>query len=134
LVTPRRKSRANRRRLQVETPLPDRRSEVVREVVLHFAAQRRRLLVSVTNELIAENCFAARDAILRALDAVAIEQVVLNFENVPFVDSAAIGMLLELQKRLSARKKHLILANIPPQTELLLETLMLHGVFDVRTM
>jgi anti-anti-sigma factor len=96
--------------------------------------QRTRLVVSLVNELVADNCYAVRDAILRALDAVIAEQIVINFEGVPFVDSTTVGMLLELHKRAAARHKHLVLANVPPVMESLLETLMLEGVFDIRTM
>jgi anti-anti-sigma factor len=133
-MTPRRRSRANRRRREIETPFPERRTDVAREVEVRFAAQGIRLLVSLANELVAENCFGVRDAILRTLDAATVEQVVLNFELVPFVDSTAIGMLLDLQIRLSEKRKRLVLANVPDQVESLLETLMLQRVFDIRTM
>lgn len=132
-MVPRRKSRADRRRHKTDTPFSERRSRVARDIGMNFAVQRTRLLVSFSNELVAANCFGARDAILRALDAAGVEQVVINFETVPFVDSTAIGMLLELQKHLTAKKKYLVLANIPRQMQSLLDTLMLHGIFDIRT-
>ena len=132
-MSQRRKSRADRRRYESETPFPDRRTDTPREVEINMTIREKHLFIHFANALIAENCFAAFDRVLRAVrSAPPVEDVTLVFSKVPFIDSAAVGMLVELQKTLHHRKKNLIIANPTRQMKTLIDTLMLNEVFTIR--
>jgi anti-anti-sigma factor len=90
------------------------------------------LMVVLENELVAENCHFVRDVLQRAANMPQIARLIVNMKKVPFVDSMAIGVLLELHQLFEKAGKKMILMNPVPQVTLLIETLMLDTVFIIR--
>ena len=134
MAVPRRRSRADRRRPEYETPSPvvERRQQVRRDVQMKQRVKENILIVTLENEIVAENFHPVKEALQRFADVPQIARIVLNMKKVPFVDSMAIGVLLELHQLFEKAGKKMILMNLLPQVRLFIETLMLDTVFNIR--
>ena len=60
-----------------------------------------------------------------------IEEVVLDFQKVDFIDSSGVGALLALQKRITAGEQPLILKNAGKNVVEVIELLRLHRIFNI---
>ena len=58
--------------------------------------------------------------------------IVLNFTNVDFLSSAALGKLITLDRKVKAAKGRLKMSNIRPEILLVFEVTKLNKVFDIR--
>lgn len=136
MAVPRRRSRADRRRPEYETPPPmvERRKQVRRDVLVSQRLKENILLVTLENELVTENIHPVREELQRVIDEPQITRIVINMKKVPFVDSMSVGVLLELHQLFAKAGKKMILLNVTPQVRLLIETLMLDTVFNIREM
>jgi anti-sigma B factor antagonist len=59
------------------------------------------------------------------------DRVELDFAGVTFIDSSGLGALVLLRKEAGSDGKELVLVNVSPATDRLLEITGLHGVFDM---
>jgi anti-anti-sigma factor len=59
------------------------------------------------------------------------ERVELDFDSVTFIDSSGLGALVLLRKEAGSEGKELVLVNVGPATDHLLEITGLHGMFDM---
>lgn len=60
-----------------------------------------------------------------------IEQVILDFQEVDFIDSSGVGALLALQKRITASEKPVLLKNAGKNVVEVIELLRLHRIFNI---
>ena len=67
-----------------------------------------------------------------ALEAASCRKVLLNFEHVKFMSSAMIGKLLALNKRCTADKVKLKLANVAPNVMEVFKITKLTKLFDIQ--
>jgi len=134
VVVPRRRSRADRRRPEYETPAPivERRQQVRRDVQIKQRVKANILIVTLENEIVAENFHPVQEALQRVVNVPQIARIIINMKKVPFVDSMAIGVLLELHQLFEKAGKKMLLMNLVPQVRLFIETLMLDTVFNIR--
>jgi len=134
VAVPRRRSRADRRRPEYETPSPivERRQRVRRDVQIKQRVKENILIVTLENEIVAENFHPVQEALQRVVNMPQVARIIINMKKVPFVDSMAIGVLLELHQLFEKAGKRMILMNMLPQVRLFIETLMLDTVFNIR--
>jgi len=60
-------------------------------------------------------------------------KLLLDFKNVQHLSSAALGMLITLNKQLAERKGHLVLANINPQIYEVFKITRLNKLFNIQS-
>ena len=58
-------------------------------------------------------------------------KMLLNFQNVEHLSSAALGMLINLEKQIAARRGKLILSDINPQIFEVFKITRLHKMFEI---
>jgi anti-sigma B factor antagonist len=58
--------------------------------------------------------------------------IVLNFTNVEFLSSAALGKLITLDRKVKAHQGRLKLSNIRPESLEVFQITKLHKIFDIR--
>lgn len=79
--------------------------------------------VSVADQLGAEST--------RALDAAESSGLVVDMQNVKFIDSTGLGALVRLRKNAAARGIPLRLRNVPPQTLRVMQLTALDQSFEI---
>jgi anti-anti-sigma factor len=92
--------------------------------VVQFASQGVRLDENNTQ--------AVSDELQAFLERQSPRTLLIDFENVAFLTSTTLGMLLVLRKGLQARGCRLVLAHLNPQVYEVFETTRLHELFEVR--
>lgn len=107
-------SQPRRRRLEVE--------DIGDVTVVNFTD--RKILDEQNIQLIGEQLFSLVDESGR-------KKVLLNFGNVEYLSSAALGKLITLNKKLQAAGGRLILCNIDPQIYEVFEITKLNKVFNI---
>lgn len=60
-----------------------------------------------------------------------IDEVEIDFAVVEFIDSSGIGALLSTHKRLAHSSSPVVLKNVVPQVQTVIELLRLHRIFDI---
>lgn len=108
-------SQPRRRRLEVE-PIGD-------VTVVNFVD--RKILDEQNIQVIGEQLFGL-------VDQDGLRKIVLNFRNVEYLSSAALGKLITLNKKLQAAKGQLVLCNIGPQIFEVFEITKLDKFFKIR--
>ena len=91
--------------------------------VVHFLDKR--ILDEPTIQAIAEQLFSL-------VDTDGKRKLLLNFGNVEYMSSAALGKLITLNKKVQAAGGRLILCNIDPQIREVFEITKLDKLFDIR--
>jgi len=66
------------------------------------------------------------------LDHPAVMQILVDFDQVPFLDSSALGMLLLLKERATLQKKTLALVNCHDTVQQVLEIACFNKMFDIQ--
>lgn len=107
-------SQPRRRRLEVE--------EIGDVTVVNFID--RKILDEQNIQIIGEQLFSLVDEQGR-------RKLLLNFGNVEYLSSAALGKLITLHKKLAAAGGRLILCNIDPQIHEVFEITKLDKVFNI---
>jgi len=105
---------------------------VRRDVQIKQRVKENILIVTLENEIVAENFHPVQEALQRVVNMPQVARIIINMKKVPFVDSMAIGVLLELHQLFEKAGKRMILMNMLPQVRLFIETLMLDTVFNIR--
>lgn len=105
----------SRRRLEVE--------DIGDVTVVSF--RDRKILDEQNIQLIGEQLFGLVDEGQR-------HKILLNFSNVEYLSSAALGKLITLNKKLQNVKGRLILCNIDPQIYEVFEITKLNKVFNIQ--
>jgi anti-sigma B factor antagonist len=104
-----------RRRLEVE--------DIGDVTVVNFVD--RRILDEQNIQIIGEQLFSLVDEVGR-------RKILLNFGNVEFLSSAALGKLIALHKKLQAVQGRLILCNIDPEIYEVFEITRLDKFFNIQ--
>ena len=89
------------------------------------------LVVSVTGEIDLNNSPELRAALFGLLDKSPSKRVILNLESVPYMDSSAIAVLVELLRRMGKGPNKVFLTNLQPRVRGLLEIARLNTIFVV---
>jgi anti-anti-sigma factor len=79
-----------------------------------------------------ENAAAAGEHLLAFAEGLQAGRLLLDFGNVAYLSSTALGLLLRLRKALHARGGRLTLCNLAPQVYEVFEVTRLHTLFDIR--
>jgi anti-sigma B factor antagonist len=108
-------SQPRRRRLEVE--------QIGDVTVVNFID--RKILDEQNIQIIGEQLFGL-------VDEEGCRKLLLNFGNVEFLSSAALGKLITLNKKLQAAKGRLILCNIDPQIHEVFEITKLDKFFNIQ--
>jgi anti-sigma B factor antagonist len=108
-------SQPRRRRLEVE--------QIGDVTVVNFID--RKILDEQNIQIIGEQLFSL-------VDEEGCRKLLLNFGNVEFLSSAALGKLITLNKKLQAAKGRLILCNIDPQIHEVFEITKLDKFFNIQ--
>ena len=108
-------SPSRRRRLEVE-PIGD-------VTVVNFVDKK--ILDEQNIQIIGEQLFSL-------VDEEGLRKIVLNFGNVEYLSSAALGKLITLNKKLQAAQGRLVLCNIHPQIYEVFEITKLDKFFDIQ--
>ncbi|WP_028536120.1 STAS domain-containing protein [Paludibacterium yongneupense] len=66
------------------------------------------------------------------LDHPAVQEIVVDFDQVPFLDSSALGMLLLLKERAASQKKQMALINCRGTVQQVLEIACFNKMFTIR--
>ncbi|GGY22015.1 STAS domain-containing protein [Paludibacterium paludis] len=72
-----------------------------------------------------------RQASQELLDNHSINEIVVDFDQVPFLDSSALGMLLLLKERAAAQKKTMVLSNCHETVQQVLEIACFNKMFTI---
>ena len=88
------------------------------------------VLLNCKGELTADSLDAFRRAVDHQLQESQVRDLVLNLEQVPFLDSAALEYLLELQERLNERLGQVKLAKLDENVAKILEITRLDSAFQ----
>ena len=89
------------------------------------------VMLTLKGELTADSIAAFMQAVEHQLADKEVVDLVLNLATVPFVDSAALESLLDLQDRLAERLGQLKLSEIDENVRKILEITRLGSAFDV---
>ncbi len=108
-------SQPRRRRLEVE--------DIGDVTVVNFTD--RKILDEQNIQVIGEQLFSLVDELGR-------RKVLLNFGNVEYLSSAALGKLITLNKKLQAVNGRLVLCNIDPQIYEVFEITKLNKLFNIQ--
>ena len=108
-------SQPRRRRLEVE--------QIGDVTVVNFID--RKILDEQNIQIIGEQLFSL-------VDEEGCRKLLLNFGNVEFLSSAALGKLITLNKKIQAAKGRLILCNIDPQIHEVFEITKLDKYFNIQ--
>jgi len=108
-------SQPRRRRLEVE--------QIGDVTVVNFID--RKILDEQNIQIIGEQLFGL-------VDEEGCRKLLLNFGNVEFLSSAALGKLITLNKKIQAAKGRLILCNIDPQIHEVFEITKLDKFFNIQ--
>jgi len=85
----------------------------------------RKILDEQNIQIIGEQLFSLVDEMSR-------KQLLLNFSNVEYMSSAALGKLITLNKKVQATGGRLVLCNIDPQIREVFEITRLDKLFTIR--
>ena len=88
------------------------------------------VILNCKGELTLDSLDAFKTAVERQLQEDQVRDVVLNLREVPFVDSAALEYLLDLQERINDRLGQVRLVGLDENLAKIFEITRLDGVFD----
>ncbi len=78
------------------------------------------------------NAYHASDFKAKVIDSISKgEKVIIDFSNVDYIDSAGLGSLVAILKRVKTEKKEMRLASLKPNLKRIFELTKLDMVFDI---
>jgi anti-sigma B factor antagonist len=87
------------------------------------------VLASVRGEIDLHNSPELRGALLELLEKASPKKLILNLAQVPYMDSSAIAVLVEMLQKLRRAGGKLCLTNLQPRVKSLLEIARLDSIF-----
>jgi anti-sigma B factor antagonist len=104
---------------------PSKQKDPARDVtVVHFTGSH----VSLDKETL----HRTHDQLLALADEPSESDLLLNFANVEYLTSTALGTLVSLRKKLLARGRHLTVGNLSPQLHEIFTVTKLDALLDLR--
>lgn len=95
---------------------------------LNFKTVGRTLIVSAVGEIDHHTSEETRDRIDRYIDSNMVKNVIFDFSNVSFMDSAGIGVIIGRYKKVSPLNGKVSITNASPQVKRILE---ISGIFKI---
>jgi len=127
----RRKDLADRRRRKDETP-EERRRPLPKDVEFLVVSENNKTLrLKIRNEITEQNCFIFRDQIQPVLVDHPQQYFIFELAEVPYVDSTAMSMLVDLHLFLKRHNKELYFRKPNEQFLRLVDQLLLEKVLNV---
>ncbi|MCD6384823.1 STAS domain-containing protein [Candidatus Sumerlaeota bacterium] len=126
----RRQSRSDRRRVSKQVPTERRRSSRT-SVKITTEKKGGNLTIFLENEFVAETCFEAKESIERLIHPQSVNKVVVDLKGVPFIDSTALGVLVDLKKELDTLGIDFVVANPSKQVRWLIDLMLLDKVLRI---
>jgi anti-sigma B factor antagonist len=80
-----------------------------------------------------QNTGIVGEHLLALVEGLQVGRLELDFGNVTYLNSSALGLLLRLHKRLRAREGRLSLCNLAPHVYEVFQATKLHTLFDIRS-
>jgi len=121
-------SRADRRQKNQGPPTgQERRGLGVPPVKINWQMEPDGILITLANPIVVSNCYAARDRVVGYCDRFTARRLTLDLSGVPYVDTAGVGILMELKARCVQEYKTLIVQNPTSYVRQILEFLHLDG-------
>jgi serine/threonine-protein kinase RsbW len=80
-----------------------------------------------------QNAAAVGEHLLALVEGLQAGRLLLDFGNVAYLSSSALGLLLRLRKALHARGGWLTLCHLGPQVYEVFEVTKLHTLFDIQS-
>jgi anti-anti-sigma factor len=80
-----------------------------------------------------QNAAAVGEPLLALVEGLQAVRLLLDFGNVAYLSSSALGLLLRLRKALHARGGRLTLCHLGPQVYEVFEVTKLHTLFDIQS-
>lgn len=99
-------------------------------MVIHHERSGEVDIVSLQGELIMANCGEAKQRLQQIVNE-GQGRLVLNLEQVPFVDSSGLAALVAALKAARGKRGSVALTRLRPEVYSLLELTRLHQVFDI---
>jgi anti-anti-sigma factor len=127
----RRHSRAERRKEPTKRIPFDRRKKIRNQLEVRTEKNDHKIVIFAVHEMVAENCQAIRDTLEESMNPQDIKHVILDIKDVPFMDSVAVGMLVDLKQQLSTLKIDFAISRPSPQVRWLIEILRLDRILRV---
>ncbi|SDF25287.1 anti-sigma F factor antagonist [Sporolituus thermophilus] len=90
-------------------------------MVITTAVKQGFLIVRISGELDMHVADEFRRQVDNALDATGLKNILLSFENVTFIDSSGLGVILGRYKRISASGGKMLAACLQPQVAKIFE-------------
>jgi anti-anti-sigma factor len=78
---------------------------------IQVESRDKRRIVRITGKITFENCPALQDSLDSIIADVDIKEIVVDFKNVPFIDSSGVGEVLRLFKRMKENGGQIVLMN-----------------------
>lgn len=130
MVEYRRRSRAERRRKKEERA-DERRKMHLPPVKIENEQRGRLIRFYLKNPMVAENCYEVKDYIWRSINPPLVDRVIVDLSGVPFMDSTALGLIVDIKKQLGQVGVEFLIANPTKQVRLLIETLLLDKILKI---
>jgi anti-anti-sigma factor len=89
------------------------------------------VILNLKGDLVEDTLATFRQAVAHQLEDKNVVDVVLNLRDVPFIDSAALECLLELQERMTERLGQVRLVKCHPDARKILEITRLESAFEI---
>lgn len=89
------------------------------------------VFVAVSGEIDLNNSPHLRNTLIELLNRFKPRRLVLNLGDVPYMDSSAIAVLVEMLRKLGKGIGKVFLTNLQPRVRGLLEIARLHTIFDI---
>jgi anti-sigma B factor antagonist len=122
----RRASRADRRRREGSSPTGvERRQGEIPPVEVRWRNAPDGIVIELANVLVVSNCFPVRDQLEKYVEKFTARKYTLDISQVPYADSAGLGVLVELKARCMQRRKQFVVVNPTERVREILELLHL---------
>lgn len=101
------------------------------DLIKNVRVKETNLLATVHGEIDLHNSPDLRGLLLRMLDQAKPKKLILNLEDVPYMDSSAIAVLVETLQKLRKTGGSVSLTNLQPRVKGLLEIARLETIFSL---
>ncbi|MCC7350261.1 MAG: STAS domain-containing protein [Phycisphaerales bacterium] len=99
------------------------------DLIASARQERQTVVVAIRGDVDLHNSTEMRTELLDILIKTSARKLVLNLEQVPYMDSSAVAVLVELLQRLRKSGGKIVLTNLQPRVRGLLEIARLNTIF-----
>ena len=128
----RRQSLADRRKRGAEYEGADRRRERPADVGIEVEWGDDLLVVRLSNPLISDNLLKFQKVLEAVCKKPRPAEVVVDVANVPYMDSKAVGLIVEIHTQLKGQNRRLVIENPQQYVRRFFNTLRVDKVLEIR--